>query len=302
MSERDVFNTQTWNFLNGDRAVESTLRELGPGTTLVVRNQVGNVLATVAGIRDLRHVGWGEGFDGPIWVPENALRSVRPELQASVSPDRFFLDMLSETFGVSVSGGYLDRADGVVLVLNTTEENRAGPYRDHQQVLTAIRQALQGTRARLIFVAPPGAHLTQSLRPLAADAWSTLHWEGRNAFVCGAVEEAVLEANPRHITVMGLDPEQVFYTAIGAVDCFISQDAGHRNPQALQLWDLLELGGRVSVPIACTAARCPADGGARPFKELIAEHLLHDLKVASTAASPRFHAGGESIALDILGL
>src|SRR5438105_4344138 len=54
MSETDIFNTQAWNFLQGDRAVEGALRELGADTTLVVRNQVGNTLATVAGIRDLR--------------------------------------------------------------------------------------------------------------------------------------------------------------------------------------------------------------------------------------------------------
>lgn len=300
MSERDIFNTQTWNFLHGDRAVEGALRDLGTSTTLVVRNQVGNVLATIAGLRDLTHLHDGQGFDGPIWVPENALRSVRPELPVPVPANRFFLDMLSETYGIRVTPKFTEVEDQLILVMNMTEENFSGVYRSHQGLLERVQDVLRQTRARLIFVAPRGMHLVQSLRPLAAAAWSTLHWDGRNAFVSSAVEEAVREATPGHITVMGVDLAHVFYTAIGGADYFIGQDARFRSPQSLQLWDLLELGGHVCVPADCVAALRSEDNAARPFRDLIAEHLLGDLKVASVAASPRFQASGESIALDIL--
>ncbi|HEY9840960.1 MAG: hypothetical protein ACAI44_15920 [Candidatus Sericytochromatia bacterium] len=288
---KDIFNLRTWNFLQGDRAVEGILRDLPVHTTLVVRNQWLNVLATLAGIRDLAATGWREdGFCGRLKVPENALlHGLGPQPAEPVG----FYRALLQGCGVAVGPQAPSREGEVLLLLNPTPAQVAAAAPEVlQQLIVALKQHQQ-----VIVILPAGESLHPDLRPFARKSVTALHYSGLNALNHAPLEEVLSELAPAYLSIAGYPAASVVYTAIGAVDYFIVEDALYRNPNDLSASDLQDLGQRVRVLEAATAwPQQPP----RPPTELLRQHLESVLGVTDTGPDPRVAPSAECIAIDIL--
>ncbi len=150
----------------------------------------------------------------------------------------------------------------------------------------------------LILVMPDNSPLSPGMRQLAEFATFSTVFEGNNVLFPGNVEEALIQREPEHILLVGNSPVRLFYSAIGAVDYFIVDDAHYRNPGDLQQWDLMEMGKKVAVirqPDSCNG------NGTISIKEAILKHARNDLKVSSTDDDFHFTSvPGHKIAIDMM--
>ncbi|MBI2267107.1 MAG: hypothetical protein HYU64_18425, partial [Armatimonadetes bacterium] len=234
MSQPEVFNLATWNFLLGEREAEEILRD--PRIrSVVVRGGIGTVLPTVSCLRDMRFAGWRDFPELAVHVPVNTLSSAFPPLSEEPPQGKLMETLLSKTYGIRCAKALEPYDRQVILLLGEGLENPALA----QQASALLKDLGEG---KLIFVLPSGKGLPANLRALLPRSWSAAYWDGRNAFFSSSVEEAAVEAEPAHITVIGADWQHLFYTAIGAVDFFLVQDARFRNPSELPLWEILEMG------------------------------------------------------------
>ena len=131
----------------------------------------------------------------------------------------------------------------------------------------------------------------------AGKSVTALHYQGLNALNHAALEEVLSELQPRFLSIAGYPAEAVVYTAIGAVDYFIVEDAQYRNPNDLSQVDLQDLGQRVTV--LDTATRWP-EAPQQSLQQLLQDHLKQVLGVLDIGPDPRVQASAECIAIDIL--
>lgn len=278
MDDREIFNTPCWNFIGGDRQIERILRDLPAGQAIVVRNRLANVLATVAGLADLRR----DGVTLQVAVPENAVVERAVPLDQPLAPEVCLETLLTRLYGVR----FVDDAapdDGLVLAVGY----ESGPEAAALAAWLEDHPALP-----VVFLNPSGRALAPELRGHAVRAWSAQHGAGLNAFSLPTVEEAVGECDPAVIYVAAAEPVVAAYTAIGAVDWFIREAA-----EALDGRAILQLGSRVRI-LRFAMAPVPA-GPPVVLREWLRGHMAEALGVVSTAADPRFVATGEAIAIDI---
>lgn len=301
MSQRDIFNLKTWNFLQGDRQVENILRDLSAQSTLVVRNQLLNVLPTLAGIHDLSATGWHEdGFEGQICAPIQALLHNLGPLQTLEQPRDFYTRLL-QAYGIQVRAQPRRDQTQLLMLLNPCErEVSAG-----DPALFRALESLMREMPYFVVVLPPGERLHPDLQRWGQRSLSALHYTGLNVFNHSGLEELLSELPAEleqsfqqggRLTLAGYPAETVFYSAIGAVDYFIASDANSRNPAELSLSDLLAMGQRVTVLEGATAWPDKA------VPNYLATHLQKILGVSPLALPqrPPIRASAESIAIDIL--
>ena len=242
MSNAEIFNTATWNFLSGDRAVEDILKDKRL-SRITVRGGIGSVLPTLAAIKDISKLGWKDPVEGALHVPSNSLSLHSPSLQKKTQKNMFYETLLKESFGVEILKEYRPFPEQLIIIMNMTEENKRA-----KNILPEVLGILKKVKDnRVIFTCPRNKKILSPLRPYAQKAWSNIYWDGLNAFFSSQVEEAVLEGNPKKILIAGAGKEHVFYTAIGAIDYFIIEDSQFREPSSLELWDIIEIGKKVSI-------------------------------------------------------
>lgn len=277
MDDREIFSTPCWNFIGGDRQIERILRELPPGQGLVVRNRLANVLATVAGLADLRQED-GSRLPLRVNVPENAVYERALPMETPVDG---LETLLTRLYGIRVEMPDAPEPESVLLAVGFTPGADAAAL----AAWLADHPALP-----VVFLNPPGAPLAPELCPFAVDAWSAQTGAGLNAFSYPTVEEAVAELAPQVVYVAAATPEVAAYTAIGAVDYFIREAAA---VEPLDGRRILQLGGRVRVLRPSVPAGAPT-----PLRDWLRDHL-QALGVASTGPDGRFSATAEAIAIDI---
>lgn len=275
-AEKDIFAVAGWNFVAGDRQIEGILRDLPPGSRLVVRNRLANVLATLAGIRDLGTRGL------QVYAPENALVEPVLDLDGRYAPEDFHALALTRWFGVAIADAR-DAAPARSLVLAT------GYTVAHEAEAERLAAWLAGQPdLAVVLLVPPGEALAACLRPYAAAAWSTQHHRGLDAFARATVEEAVGEFEPERVYVASPDPDALLYTAVGAADYMLRSHGGTTR----------DAGRRVHA-LAFARAEVPA-GPPVALRALVKAHMQAVLGVASTDADGRFAASGEAIAIDLV--
>ncbi len=301
---REVFNTRTWNFLFGDRNVEGILRNLPSDSTLVIRNQITNVLPTISGILDLEHL-TNKGNLGKlpfsIISPQNALYVNQPQAYTMISESDFFTFMLKEGYGITTEETTYIPNKELIIILGITEKafSKGGIYEKNKDIIDNIINLLETHKeAEYIFIIPQGEKLLSNFRPYALKSYTNLYWDGYNAFSSEILEEAIWETEPKHITIVGVDYIRVFYTAIGAIDYFINNDAEYNNPGELNLADLFSFGKSVQVYPECTITN-NSNGHKKNILQLSLEHLERDLKI-NIEADFRFASDEQTIAIDIL--
>ncbi|MBM3464346.1 MAG: hypothetical protein FJX76_19800 [Armatimonadetes bacterium] len=279
MPVTELFNVATWNFVLGERDVEDALRD-PTVRALIVRGGVGTVLPTVNAVRELE--AREELRPKAIHVPSNGLSAALPDLGMRVEASAVLPRLLRDTYGVRVEDALPQRDDALVVAF-LRDGGDAGVLREASRFPMVVGMPCG--------VAPSG------LRDVARKAFSTFRYEGRNAFFPASVEEAALEVAPQHIVVLSDDPERLFYTAIGAVDFFLVQDARLRDPSTLQLWDILSMGAKVTAVLL-------ASPRARSEVATVLEHACTHLQTALGVAScqPDYEYGpvsGHKIAIDL---
>lgn len=278
---QDVFLTPCWNFVGGDRQIEAILREQPAHAPLVVRNRLGHVLATVAGLQDLGRLSPWEPLPLAVRVPENAVAEPGWPLESPVLPEQFFSELLTRVYGVAAAGACDVAPPGGALVAvgyGLDDEAEARRLADWLK--------LQGDMP-VVFVCPPGRLLAEALRPFARTAWSTQVFGGLNAFALAPLEEAVDELAPARLYIAAPGAATLTHTAIGAVDFLLGR-----------LGDPRAAGLRVSA--LWEACRAPAAGPVTTVGARALLHLAEDLGVVSTAADPRFRVTAEGIAIDLV--
>ena len=292
MSQADVFNTATWNFLMGDRAVEDILKDKRL-SKITVRGGIGTVLPTLAAIKDISRLGWKDPVEASLYVPANSLSLHRPALEKEIEEKYFYETLLRESFGVQIWNNYCKYDNQLIIVMDMTEENRP----DGSTVSKVLNVLKNGGNAKTIFTCPGKEKLLPHFRPYAQNAWSTIYWDGLNAFFSSKVEEAVKDANPNQILVMGAKEENIFYTAIGAADYFIIEDSQFRDPASLELWDIIEMGKKVSVISNFSNDK----NSSKTLNELVLKHLNTTLKIDSTMADYSYTTvNNHKIMIDII--
>jgi len=272
MKRPEVFNTATWNFISGDRSVEDILKDKRL-SRITVRGGMGTVLPTLAGIKDISRLGWKDSVGATIHVPSNTLSLHSPYPETKCRENDFYETLLRESYGINIRTGYESYPDQLILVMNMTEESNV-PGNVVMKILEVLKEARD---AKTIFTSPAGETLLSEFRPYVRKSWSTIYWDGLNAFFSDKVEEAVMEANPGRILVLGYGREHVFYTAIGAVDYFIIEDGHFRDPSELKLWDIIELGKKVSV----ISYPCGGRGETKTLQDMVLNHIKDFLKAES---------------------
>lgn len=263
MRTTDVFATPCWNFVGGDRGIEAILRGLPPGSGLVVRNRLANVLATAAGLADIG------GFR--VRVPRNAVYEPLLDLDLACPPGAFLPTLLSRLYGVTTLAAATALPDDVVVAL--------GYDGGHEAEAAQLADWLRANAgARLVIGCE--TELAPSLRPFAVDAWSVQRWRGTSAFGAPGIEEAVAEARPARVLVAAAQAVVAAHTAIGAVD-----------------WGL-RAGAALDVSVLAFASR-PRVEVAGTWFEAVLRHLEDDLGVVSTAPEPGVKATREAVAIDL---
>lgn len=287
----EIFNTATWNFLTGNRDVESIIRTY-PNDSLVVRGGLATVLPTVNCLRDLSVSGWKDFPSIPILTPANAITSFSPPLNEPVHNGDTYQVLLKKSYGVKV----LDRAASVSnsLIVAVDDLGKIPPIAKMAEEMMA-----NGNNNRLVIVPPSPGNLSKAMLGLNPRARFSTTFEGNNVFFKEQVEEAAWDYEPETIVVIGTDPVRVFYSSIGAADWFIVNDSRFRNPQELQLWDLVALGNRVTAIMP--EVHYVSKNGATPLKDAVLKHVKSKLGVSSTDDDYRFTpVPGHKIAIDFI--
>jgi len=288
MNNPEIFNIATWNFLSGDRSVEDILKDRKL-KRITVRGGIGTVLATVAGIRDTEKLGWKEPVEGKIYVPSNGLSSHSGFIGEEIEEDNFYNYLLEKTYGVQL-WNYQYFPEQLIIVMNMTEENKKS--KDISlQVLNLLEKCKD---EKIIFTCPRHERLLPEFRKYAIKAYSTIYWDGLNAFFSNSVEEAVKEVNPRRIVVTGADDKNVFYTAIGAVDYFIIEDSRFNCPANFHLWNIMDKGKKVSVMAPLNEKK-----GRSSLENLLLKHLTEIFNVNVTPDYRYSTVPGHKIMIDI---
>lgn len=286
----EIFNTATWNFLTGNRDVERIIMD-HPGSSLVVRGGVASVLPTVNCLRDMRYTGWRDFPMIPIQTPGNTLTAFSPDLNAPFNNVDLFSSLLEKAYGVRVIDRPVSFDECTVIVVDDISHNKT--------IYDSIKDMMNnGVRNELILVMPDNSFLSPEMRKLSEFTKFSTSFEGNNVLFSGNVEEALIQREPEHILIVGNSPIRLFYSAIGAVDYFIVEDARYRSPGDLQQWDLMEMGKKVTV----VRQAHPSNGnGSMILKEAILKHARNDLKVSSTDDDFRFTpVPGHKIAIDMM--
>lgn len=287
----EIFNTASWNFLAGNRDVESIIRE-NPGGSLVVRGGLASILPTVNCLRDLTALGWRDFPRVPVSVPGNAVTSFLPAGTGPVTNGDLFPVLLEKAYGVRVFQRPVSLRKSLIFLVNDPGDNPV--MRETLEEITG-----DGNGNRLMMVLPPASNMGNGLKALAEKAVFATVFDGNNVFFPSRVEEVLWDYEPENIVVMGTDPLRVFYSALGAVDWLIVADSRFRNPQDLKLWDLADLGNGV------TAILPPKNGNSagnpQSIKEAAFHHLKTDLEVISTDDDYRFTpVPDHKIAIDMM--
>ena len=286
----EIFNTATWNFLVGNRDVERIIMD-HPGSSLVVRGGIASVLPTVNCLRDMRYTGWRDFPMIPVQTPGNTMTAFAPDLNAPFNERDLFSPLLEQAYGIRVLDRPVSFSESTVVVVDDIAHSKA--------ICDSITDMMKnGVRNELIMVMPDDSPLSPGMRKLAEFAKFSTSFEGNNVFFPGNVEEALMQREPQHIILVGNSPIRLFYSAIGAVDYFIVDDARYRNPGDLQQWDLMEMGKKVTV----LWQTYPIGGnGSLTMKEAVLIHARNDLKVSSTDDDFRFTpVQGHKIAIDMM--
>lgn len=286
----ELFNTATWNFLTGNRDVERIIMD-HPGSSLVVRGGIASVLPTVNCLRDLRYTGWRDFPMIPVQTPGNTLTAFTPDLNASLNNRDVFSLLLEKAYGVKILDRPVSFSGSTIVVVDDVSHNK--------DLFDSITDMMKnGTKNELILVMPDDTALSPGMCQLAEYARFATTFEGNNVFFPGNVEEALLQREPEHILIVGNSPIRLFYSAIGAVDYFIVDDARYRNPGDLQQWDLVEMGKKVAVMWHAL----PVNGNGKvSLKEAVLKHAKTDLRVSSTDDDFRFTpVPGHKIAIDMM--
>lgn len=286
MSERDVFQVHTWNFLQGDRDVEGILRELPGHSTLVVRNQWRHVLATLAGIHDLGAVEWfARGFRGSLKVPANAI--ILPWLEPNaMSREHFWQQVVLPAYGIRVVPQSIFQPKEALIVLLSSFDWSEQPAFD------MMLEHIHRHQGLVVFVMPLGASLPSHIQLSQLSHWTAIAYTGLNALLSATLEEILWEYQPHGISVVGAPDIRVIYTAIGAADHLIGQQEG--NLSAETCW---QMGQRVRV---VSSAVYWNKGEMSTGQGHLLQHLQAELKVSDIATDYRFNATSEPIAIDIL--
>jgi len=241
MKNPEIFNTATWNFLSGDRSVEDILKDRKL-KKITIRGGIGMVLPTVAGIKDIEKLGWKDSIEASIHVPSNGLSSHSVFTGEEIEEGNFYNCLLEKIYGIQLWNTYRYFPEQLIIVMNMTEENKQAKHMS-LRILNILDQCRE---EKIIFTCPRHERLLPEFRKYVIKAYSTIYWDGLNAFFSGSVEEAVKEINPHRIVVTGAYEKNIFYTAIGAADYFIIQDSLFNNPANFHIRDIMDRGKKVS--------------------------------------------------------
>ena len=289
MNNPEIFNTATWNFLAGDRSVEDILKDRRL-KKITVRGGIGTVLPTVAGIKDMEKLGWKDPIAADVCVPSNGLSSHCCFTGEEIEENNFYNYLLEKIYGVQLCN-YQYFPDQLIIIMNMTEENKEAQHIS-LPVLNLLEQCKE---EKIIFTCPRHERLLPEFRKHVIKAYSTIYWDGLNAFFSGSVEEAVKEINPRRIVVTGACEKHIFYTAIGAVDYFIIQDSLFKSPASLHLWDIMDRGKKVSVMSPLYNEK----KGKSSLENILLKHLTESFNV-NVLPDCRYSAvAGHKIMIDI---
>lgn len=293
MREKDIFKTNTWNFLQGDRQIEGLICDLPFQTNLVVRNQIPNILATIVGIKDLATFGWVEdSFNGSILAPWNAIEFTA-KLEHVSDKKQFLIDYLLGLYGVeTIKNKLRNRSKQLLIVMNPSQQF---VEQGEQDVLIHLKQLLKSKDMITVFVLKAGQRLHTDLIPFLKRTYSSLFYNGYNACLNAGMEEVLCEIQPEVINIAGYSDLHVIYSAIGAVDYYINSDAHFRNPNSLSISDLFLLAKQVKVLENCTDW---SSTSTQSYRAHLKQHLSQDLKI-NIETNPLFQATRESIAIDI---
>ena len=286
----EIFNTATWNFLVGNRDVENIIRD-NPQSSLVVRGGIPAVLPTVNCLRDLQSIGWKDFGKIAILSPGNTLTASAPNINEAIEKEKRFPVLMKKAYGINV----LERPASFMNSLIVIVDDISGNGKVFNSILNMTEKS---NNNEIILVLPENRKLSTGMRQLLERTKFATTFEGNNVFFPGNVEEVLVQNEPGHILISGNNPLRLFYSAIGAVDYFITNDAKYRNPSDLKSYDLLELGSRVSVIWQDVAGK---GSGKTSIKESIMNHLSQDLDILSTDDDYRFTpVPGHKIAIDLM--
>ncbi|MEQ8221226.1 MAG: hypothetical protein ABRQ37_02915 [Candidatus Eremiobacterota bacterium] len=289
MNNPEIFNTATWNFLAGDRAVEDILKDRRL-KKITVRGGIGTVLPTVAAIKDMEKLGWKDSIAADICVPSNGLSSHSGFTGEKIEENNFYNYLLEKIYGVQLCN-YQYFPDQLIIIMNMTEENKEARH-IRLLILNLLEQCKE---EKIIFTCPRHERLLPEFRKYVIKSYSTIYWDGLNAFFSNSVEEAVKEINPQRIVVTGASEKHLFYTAIGAVDYFIIQDSLFNSPASLHLWDIMDRGKKVSIisPIYNEKK------GKTSLEKLLLKHLTETFNVNVLPDCRYSTVAGHKIMIDI---
>jgi len=286
----EIFNTATWNFLMGNRDVENIIRN-NPGCNLVVRGGLATVLPTINCLRDLKYQGWRDFPEVPIISPANTITSFSPDINEYIKDGELFSLLLEKSYGIRLIDRPVSFSETLIVLVDDIGNDR--------DIFTNVRELLlNGNKNQMIAALPENVLPSPCMRELLKMTPFATIYEGNNVFFSRQVEEAVVQREPGHILMVGKNPARLFYSAIGAVDYFINVDAIYRNPGDLKIWNLMEMGRRVTV------LKSPPNNGGNgkaTILEAVKNHLENDLNVQSTSDDFRFTpVPDHKIAIDMM--
>lgn len=285
----EVFNTATWNFLAGNRDVETIIRN-NHHHTLVVRGGLASVLPTVNCLRDLRFMGWKDFPQVSVLTPVNTLSSHSPPISDRIDDGILFKHLLEKSYGINVIERPARFSDTLIVLLDDIGDNR--------DTVVSIGEMLKDNGNDLMIILPSSKNISPGMMELIHKSPYTTTFRGNNVFFSQKVEEAMTDRKPRRILLVGKDPLRIFYSAVGAVDCRIVADSRLRNPGDLEIWDLVGMGKYVSVMSIGKSANRNGDSSVISG---IRRHLENDLSVKSTEPDYRFPTVADfKIAIDMI--
>ncbi|MCD4784825.1 MAG: hypothetical protein K8T10_13495 [Candidatus Eremiobacteraeota bacterium] len=285
----EVFNTATWNFLAGNRDVETIIRN-NHDHTLVVRGGLASVLPTINCLRDLRFMGWKDFPEVSVLTPVNTLSSHSPPISDRIDDGILFKHLLGKSYGINVLERSAKFSDTLVVLLDDVGDNR--------DTVVSIEEMLKNNGNDLMIILPSSKNISPAMMELIQMSPYTTTFKGNNVFFSQKVEEAVTDRKPERILLVGKDPQRIFYSAIGAVDCRIVADSRLRNPEDLKIWDLVDMGKYVSV---MSIGKSNSHNAEQSLISGIRKHLENDLTVRSTQPDYRFSTVADfKIAIDMI--